>query len=481
MAAEIYYNSQYLNRTDSDQIVQIDDNRRQNILDRADRYKMSVLKFSLPGDAINSFKIDNTDVYKVSHSFVGQTADTGDYTTITGEADLYDHQNNDIKSINDFIEVYNQTSLAAWRALLRSAATVYYSELQSGLVSSAVNQPFTAEYYDIPVTIPATTNTCDMVPGFIELSIKSVYGSSNDMLLTLELISPDGVSAVVFSGARVAQNNQLVFKDTSSNLLTNVDDDTVLSGDYKPQESFLKFNTTDRSNLAVGDWVIRLRNNNGLRDNQFDINIDEIQLKIYALPESRTTSSSSKSSMEFPRLPPSLELASDNRLQYTYDQNQTRWLKLLHTPSLYELLGFNSKKMASGLYNLQFPQVLYETNNSIVFNKFTQNTSTSYRLLDIESIEIRSSSLPCQGELSADSEDRVISSLSVSSSDLDNTLFQYVNQNLRDRSYSLLTSDGIHSINISVWVRRRSTNQAERVMIAPGRKFSISLRFQRVD
>ncbi len=113
----IFYNYSLSNDTLNDQLLDSTDNSARPILDKADDYKMAIVKFSLPASSINTFMILD-DSFNLEYGF---NTNPINYSSVTGAASMYKNSTFVMRSIDDFIENFNRTSLLAYRGLLDSA------------------------------------------------------------------------------------------------------------------------------------------------------------------------------------------------------------------------------------------------------------------------------------------------------------------------------------------------------------------------
>ena len=321
--SDVYYNLNFYNDSDSSAICSRTDTRSSPMLLKASDYKLSISKFSLPGNDIPTFSIVD-DSYQIKYEFNSQT-NAGDYGKIEAVSSLNDYKPTKFDSVDSFIECFNRASLAGYRDLLSAAEVDWFNILRE---QSVVNQVFTAddqvEEVFCNIQLNNTTSNSDKRLGFVEVEFE-IYGTNNELLLELVLESPNGDQCVLTSGRRVAQGNTLKFHDASTRSQNDLPSDEVLSGTYQPLESFVKLNGADRSHQAIGTWKLLIKNLNNQHNPQMDITVNNLKLKCYCVPEAKLTSGTTKSFTWFPQFACTLNKSGDS-LELVYDQNQTRGL-----------------------------------------------------------------------------------------------------------------------------------------------------------
>ena len=148
--------------------------------------------------------------------------------------------------------------------------------------------------------------------------------------------------------------------------------------------------------------------------------------------------------------------------------------KLHSKPKLFNVLGFNGTFDSSdGYYRLKIPQVILSTNQTSYIT-YVQPVSTKYRLTDIAQIQIRSNSLPVNGEYDSASSQNIIMSLDYTTTTIKDIL--EFSTTLNNRFYDLNNSGSISTINFSIFVVY-NTGVVEIARLPPYSKFTLLCQF----
>ena len=368
----------------------------------------------------------------------------------------------------------------------------------SGSYVSNQTPPFSAPFkytINIPNTTVRqfTTNQC----GYVRLKLKPIPvqkplqpGYSDQFLqdfpVNITLISPSGIRCLIYSGnVDRSGNSEYIFEDGSIN---NIDqglsaNNFPASDSYTPKESFLKF--LDLSN-AYGTWSIEVNSLSWINKDDFGFTLNmDYELTLFMLPKGYNND------FKFPNIPPALSYnASTNLLEYIIHES---WFysgnSLYHTPKLDNLLSFQSQLSVEtnpsyvdnvpsnyGLYRLEFPQViLSSTLTANSFINIIQPVSSVWKLnSNLETIEIRSSSLNVIGEYSNTSNSQVIMTVNVPAND-DRTIFEF--QASVPRWYNLSgPATELYDVNFSIWATYKN-GTSRQVYLDKFQKFSMLLLF----
>lgn len=463
----IFYNYSLSNDTLNDKLLDSTDNSARPILDKADDYKMAIVKFSLPASSINTFMILD-DSFNLEYGF---NTNPISYSSVTGAASMYQNSNFVMRSIDDFIENFNRTSLIAYRGLLDSADAAGFACKKT--VTNAGNFSLAGTTAQSDINFVMTSGLAlGMTTGYVKLDMK-LYGTSVDQNVEVQLIDPNNVSSIVCASKRLG-NNFVTFEDSSiNNQLQSYN--SVLTGDFQPLESFVKFNTNTTS--QVGTWKVRIINRNAKSSTAFNMTYD-ISLTCYFVPNCRWTLTSDTGVSQYvPKISPTLSTSGD-KLELLYDTNSQRsgfYIRLSN--KLFNILGFPGYSTADSMMTLKLPQTRYTDSTDLAVVSYVQPVSTLYKLLDISEIQVRSSTLPISGEIDVLSRSNIICSIDTVAGDLNNNIYQFYNTQLEDRAYELISSAPLRELNLSVWVRYRSTNKTVPVYIPPLTTFTALLKF----
>lgn len=459
--SQLYYNFSQTNQTSSPVLLDKTEQRLDSILDRPSDWKMSIAKFSLPANEIETFLIGNSDDYKLTYSFNHNNVAATAYNTDSFSQSMYQSSTYKMKSIQDWIENFNRTSLLCQKGLLAAADTTY-DNVRSIAISGTSTNLGSVSSVDLNMDF-ATGVPTNMFVSYITVSL-DVRASTGVGNYEIQLIDPNGMSAIITANMIYPDTN-ILFEDGS---IFNQNSTTTLSNsNYQPLEPFIKFATSSTSQTGI--WKIRVINKNVSSTPAFTFLYD-ITTTLYFSPKDGSVQSS------FPRIPLSLNLNGEN-LELMYDDDVPRCsFNIGVTPRLFELLSFPGEHDGTN-YILRLPQTQIANSDSLTIVTYPQPLGCAWKLIDITEVQIRSSNLPVMGEVSATSRERIISSIDLSTSDLNNSNYQYFNGAIRDRSYDLVSDVSMDSINISVFIRYRSTNVIRQVYLPAFTTFNLMLKF----
>lgn len=453
----VYYNFSQQNNTKDAVRLEQTDSSRQIILDTASDYKVSIVKFNLPNQ-IETFIIDNETDYVISYSFTTNTSDASAYVVPIVTQSLYKSSVFKMYSIHDFIENYNRSSLLAFKSLL-TAADTYYDNVKS--ISASGSNATVTDKRDITLSI---TGSATMFCSYIKLAA-NIRGTSNKQNFEIQLIDPNGEKCIVGGGAQYA-NRTIEYEDGSifSQNTTNV----LVEDNYQPIEPFIKLCGSDTT--QTGNWIVRVVNKNANPLTSFNISFS-CTLTIYFSPVATNQSF-------FPRIPPSLDLIDDKFVFYLDDNTARTSFQVGLSPKLNQILTFPSVyDPVEQNYSLKLPQNAIQDSGLLKQYLYKQPLPTAFKAIDICEIQIRSNDLPVSGERSVSTSEAIICSIDVDTADLNNSVYQYSNSMLDDRSYHLTSNISLSKLNISVFVRYRSTNAVVPVFLPPFTTFNMLLKF----
>lgn len=477
----LYYNFSQANDTAEQQLLDKTDVRLSPIVDRASNYALSVVKFNLPVADTEVFKILNNTDFRIK---LGANTNNGIFASGSPYANREAIQSMSLSSvfpmrnIEDVIENFNRSALLAHKALLQSFSDTFYTNViqkdQTGTIVATLPHTQSDIIFDFNTNTPAQLKT-----SYVSLEVQ-LGGTNVDTLMEMVLIDPNGVQCIVSGNKRWDKNNTVVFEDGSLNDQSSYPD-SVLTGSLQPVESFTKF-CAQAAYGTGGNWTVRLINKNTQSQIPFNITYN-ITIKAYFVPKYNwNVISDPGTSSNIPRVAPALSI-SNNKLALVLDDNITRsgyFIKL--SPKLYEILGFKATyDTIDGFYKLKLPQFAVQNDGDLQLIHYQQPVSSLYKLIDISEIQIRTNNLPVMGEFDSISNQRIITSINTSSGDLNSNVYEYVNTMLTDRSYELINDLPISDINISVWVKYRSSGLTEQVYLSPHTSFALLLKFIRLS
>lgn len=462
MTDHVYYNFEIINNSASNLVADKTDRRLSSLLENPTEYAISIVKFSLPTEAIKSFVINNSSDYQMKYSSpAGLSVLNSPVNIINYTATNALPTNTDYDYINheDVIESFNRTSMKTYRDYLNSFSTAFLSFSNKLNFAEAFNfSVSTAPYiYEKTIAVNAgVLNSVDNKLGYIKLTLNVGYtgaesGSSPGVRHPhrLYLIDPSGTNkCLIYSNFDCDYNNTLVFEDCALKSIDSLQDYTAVipSGTYQPKESFLKFNTT---NSQFGSWKLRFESTSNEYSgvHNFHLNVN-YNLEMSFLPKQENGNSLGIS--QYPILL-GLNDTNSNLLQlkihesWYYGNNYISF-----SPKLNSILGFPSYLGADGFYKLKQPQVLLSsTMSASTFVDYIQPVSTLYKLTNIKAIQLRSNTIPVSGEYSVASQSNILMSINVS---VDTAKDIYEFSATIERFYDLIGNEALTDIHFSVWI-----------------------------
>ena len=456
MSEHIYYNFSINNDTVSNLICDKTDRRLSALIQNPSDYALSILKFSLPTEAIKSFNVNNLNDYKIiigNCSTIYVINDNNNFRTFEGSNSLPLSSSYNYVNTEDVIEAINRTLLATYRDYLGSFSSGSPSFQNRLVYNNTYN--FTVNtspwVHEQSISINPVINTVDNILGYIKLTLNIGYVGSPIIFKQphrLYLVDPSGTKCLIYANFEGNYNNTLIFEDANLTSLESIQDyeTAIPSGSYQPKESFLKFN---KSTSQFGTWKIRLESTNG----NLIGGVDTFRLSVNYNLEMFFCPKQKDNSLSAVNFPPVLGLDETDRtlLQLKLHESwfySNNYLKL--TPKLANILSFPTYLSSDGNYKVKMPQVLLSpTLSSNTFINYTQPLSTLYKLTNIKAIQIRSNTLPVSGEYSIVSQSNIVMSIDVPP---DSQKDIYAFSASLERFYDIIGNIEMADINFSVWV-----------------------------
>jgi hypothetical protein len=267
---------------------------------------------------------------------------------------------------------------------------------------------------------------------------------------------------------KIFDGQTVVFSDGSINSQTL----TLPLVDYIPEEPFNKL-IRDATDSSRGNWTLTIVNRAQLIDYNYNVSV-----KLMFSPKVNLPFQSSD--IYYPRISHGLFYDQAKKsVSLLYDENiHLSGFNISLTPKLYNILPFSGIRQSDGNYRLQIPQdVLSETPKILKINSYeSSDIFSTYKMIDLQSIILKTT-LPAAGEYSDDTIDRVLMSLDISSTDLNSSYFEFVNNTSSSRNYQLLSDLPLRQIGISVFLKYRSTGLVVPAKLPPYTTFSMLLKF----
>jgi hypothetical protein len=475
-----YYNFKIANTsTDEINVEQTDINNNAFLLNSSD-WSLSIQKFSLPADSIDSFLINDSSKYaiKMGHmetSLVDATEQLNDLNASYGMPtnDVFNYQTN-----QDFVEAFNRTSLQCYRNYLYNMGTKNHTTVSDTFLLAVDFEQY-LQVYDKTITVanPQMGFTSGILGG-VELTL--TIGNTDPLLrqprpFRVYLRNPAGVSCLVYTCANTDINQTLTFKDSSLNSLSSKTDEmsAFQTGDYQPVESFTKFNS---GTSAWGDWKLHFEDLDVLHHDLYGLFYMDVS---YSLTLYTTQGLPYNVTYVSPQFAPTLAIdQTSNKLQLLLHQS---WFYcpcyIRFSQPLAYVLGFDTYNDGSGWYKLKLPQVLLDnTLSPTSFITYAQEISTVYRLTGIRAIEIRSATIPVDGEYDSQSNSPIIMSVDVNV-DAAKDRYEYASTS-ENRFYDLIGDGPLKNINFSVWIIYENGAQVL-AKIPPSSSFTMLAKFVR--
>ena len=467
----VYYNFVQFNNTDQPVSCNQTDVRLVPLVNRADDYELQIIKFVLPSQSIEVFNIENENDYRIQYSMpTNGTTPSPIWSTVTASRSMPQRTTNGlvkIYSVNDWIELWNRTSLATYRDLLENinALPIHITKHQDTATGSiSALGSVTSSNIDISLLdgLPNDRLAYIKVAG----TITSIPPSS----VELQLISPSGSKNIICSNKQIS--GAFLFEDAS---LINQSSLTTLSGSMQPLESFIVHNPTTVA--STGIWRITVVNKNTDASQPFQLDYS-LTLTVYTCPKVKMSEFDAATDLYFPRIAPTLYLTNDS-LVLTYDQNLSRsGFAIGLSPKMYQIMGFKGYKV-NNYYLLDIPQTANMEDSTLSIITYQQPSPTAYKLMDIAEIVIESSTLPILGEANNIDGAPIIQSINTSSTDINTSIFEFYSNDIESRTYALVSDQPINNVNIQVFVRYSQDNSLRPVLLSPYSRFSMLLKFKR--
>ncbi len=460
----IYYNFSLTNQSSSRTLLDHNDTRRDSILDKASNYELSIVKFNLPSGEIDTFLINNDTDYAITYSCLANDNTNTNYQIVTFTQPMYQSKVSSMRSIQDFIENYNRSSLLCFKGLL-SQLNSYYGNVITKTATGTSSNVGTTASVDLSFDFSTGITPANLFCSYITVTA-NIYGTATKQNMEFQLIDPNGISCILSAGKQYG-NASITYEDGSIYNQNSVT--TLTQSSYQPMETMAKFSQS--TTTQKGTWKLRVFNKNSSTSPVFNFTYN-VSVTISFSPFTTT--------MYFPRVSPILNL-TDDTISFVYDDNLPRsGFQLGVSGRLYSILTFPGTTVDNLLYTLKLPQTRIANSGTLSLINYPQPLPSAFKMIDLCEVQIRSGNLPVEAEQSALDKQAILSSIDVDVSDLNNSVFQYFNQNPSERAYSLNRTTQLNEINLNVFVRYRSTNVTTPVYLPAYTTFNCLLKFSRV-
>ena len=471
---EEYFNGTIRNDTQSS----IDCSRlftfNDELIHNPSNYKVNVNKLQVPANLIKSFIINDQTKYTLKYALNTSSQTPNEYKEIESQVNLYDDNEFEIYTPEDFLENVNKSSSKCYRNLLYNLKDKYDNYLEITGSDNWDLSFFSSKKREITINVPTDNNRRRKL-GYLKVEIKLEEDDVNNNDLYEVYIKspntgdyPDGQTCLLFSQARTDFNNNLVFEEASLNNISKTEHNDTLKGDYSPLESFIKFNNEQD---CTGDWKLII-NSKGSDNTRFTGNI-EYKVHYYFLPDYEEIE------MGVPNRSPFIYINDENKLVMNV---QNRIVKsnfsIEMSPELHNILFFRATTTSNNNRRLTIPPTTLNTSNGIDSLEIIQPQTSTYKLTDIGQILIITR-LPINAEMFSDIDvkENILMSLDyLPTKEKDLILFDTTSQEIR--SYSLLSNAPITNIYIEIKVSYKSFNETRTVQLHQNDSCLFQLKFR---
>jgi hypothetical protein len=446
------------------------------LLEKASDYRVSVLKFSFPSEN-ETFIIDNPADYKIIYSINVHHSGSNDLRKV--EYPLFSNAAFKMNNINDMIENFNRTSIRCHRDLLNDITDIYgsYNALSGQTIKTAkktVNVSGNTSSQELQNAVVRTLDfSTDINNDSFAASIEVVaqFSSTNPtpipLCLTMTLSDNLQNKVVIFANKIVNNNQTYVFSDGSINPQST----TLSLQEYIPVEPMNKI-IRDAISSQRGNWTLTITNR--MQGVPYNYNVSvKVMFSPHINEPFQTTD------VFYPRIAPGCYYNQQTRsVSLLYDENiHQSGFNIELSPKLYNIMPFDGIRQANGNYILEIPQDILSDEKTLKINTYEPaDNYSNYKMIDLQSIILKTT-LPVSGEFQSDSIDRILMSLDISSTDLNSSFFEFVNNSIASRSYQLLSDLPLRQIGISVFLKYRSTGAIIPARLPAFTTFSMLLKF----
>ena len=461
----VFYNFALNNNTSERILLDKLETRTTPILVDAGKYDLSIVKFDLPATEIESFVIDDDTSYVITHSCLVNENNGSDYAVVEYSQPMYQSSVNKMYNIQHFMENFGRSSALAFRGLL-TALNPYCGNVITKTQTSSSTNLGTVGHFDITFDFSTGITPATLFASYIKLDC-NIRGTTTKQNLELVLIDPNGVECIITANKQFT-NRMITFEDGSIFNQAGLYNNAFVESDYQPIETLSIL--TRGQTTQKGNWKLRVFNKNTSDSLAFNVTYD-VSLTVYFSPFTSAGQSN------IIRAAPTIDFEGGG-VRLLYDENLPRCgYQLQLSPKLYEVLGFTGTRNSAGRYSLWLPQTQINDDGEYFQVVYPQPVNSSYKLIDLAEIQIRSANLSGNAEINVTTNEPILSSINVDSTDLDNNIYQFYNTNLNDRAYSLNLGGSLIDVHLAVWVRYRSNNKVRQVYLPPYSTFNCLLKF----
>ena len=468
----IYYNISIYNDTNKPVPMEKETQFNQSLIVNPSDYTVTINKLRMPANLVKTFIIEDKSKYNLKYSVnVSNHSKTNEIQKFTAENYLYNDKEYEMYSSEDMLENFNKTSIRTYRDLLNSLdGYCNTKESVSGSIDTSISS--TSPKYEETISMPTQSGMTRKL-GYTRLKLNIEEDNTNPDIYEVVLKSPetteypDGIECLVYSGYKTDFSNQLVFEEASLNHISKTSHDNVLSGDYVPQESFVKFNNND---IMTGDWKLIIRNKNQ-NSSGFSIKID-YELDCFFIPHVYND-------LGLPNRAPFVYINdTNNKMVMNIHENTIRsGMNIIFSPALHGIFDFRANKTSDNQRQLVIPQTTLSS-GYVSSLEIEQPISSVYRLNDISQI-LLSSRLPIQGEYfdTAGVQNTVLMSLDWVPGEKNLVIYQSTNEDIR--SYKLLSSNPLTEMNVKFFVSYMNSDRNYPIYIHPYDKATLQIKFSK--
>jgi hypothetical protein len=136
-----------------------------------------------------------------------------------------------MRSIQDFIENYNRSSLLCYKGLLGSLNALYGNQIQKTASGTSTNLG-TVSNVDLSFDFATGISATNLFVSYITVSA-NIYGTSSSQNMEFQLVDPNGVACILSSCKKYA-NATITYEEGSINNQISVDQ--LTKADYQPMD-----------------------------------------------------------------------------------------------------------------------------------------------------------------------------------------------------------------------------------------------------
>jgi len=467
----VYYNFTIRNNTENEVFCEQRDTSSEPWLSKANDYSVSILKFNLPLESLQSYIIndDNQDEYKIKMSSYAAVADKT-FKEFSGDEKL--PQNKDFQYLNSesMIEAINRTSISAHEKYYKSFDSDF-SNVKT-VSSSYTFSEGTNKYHEQTINITPNSGNSDRI-GYLKIKLNVGFAgtevSPNENEIhphTCYIITPLGKEILLYANSLTDINNEMIFEEKAYKSIDTVNKNIPIpSGTYHTRQPMVSLFANDVS--YSGDWKVKFVTNQyqPVSVHPFHLTVN-YEISVYYSP----------SDLKIARVPSVIRVVNDKIEALFHEQAYLGNNQFKLSSRLNNILQFESiLDTTDGYYRVIYPQAnLSNTLNEYIVVQ--QPVSSVFRLINLSQLQIRSNNLPFNGERDYLTKDKVL--LSIDYTEDEKQSVSFINQ-IEKRITDLTGSIDLYELQLSVWCVYNDIERPVLIKLPPYSTFSCLLQFVR--